>query len=213
MIILVGSEKGGVGKSTATVNIAAELQRQGRSVLLVEADQTVKTVSNWSNDRDDAGLPSISCVRKEGNLRSTLLDLDGKYSVVVVDVAGRDSKEMRTAMTAAHILISPLQPSQADLDTVESFVETIGEAKSFNPELRVLGFLNRASTNSMATDVEEARDYMKQFPEIPLAQTSFHERKAYKTCLEEGRGVVEMKDSKAAAEVQLLTQEILECLR
>ncbi|WP_303047395.1 ParA family protein [Serratia marcescens] len=35
MIILIGSQKGGCGKSTTTVTIAAELSRQGHDVLLV----------------------------------------------------------------------------------------------------------------------------------------------------------------------------------
>lgn len=209
MIILVAHVKGGVGKSTITVNVAAELQRLGKDVLIVEADPTVRTVSNWARDREESELAKIPCVQKGGNIHSTLKDLATRYDVVLVDAAGKDSKEMRTALTAASVVLVPMQPSQADLDTAESFVTTVTEAQDFNPNLRVLGVLNRASTHATTSDVQEAREYMAAFPELPLAGVVLHERKSYQRCLEDGRGVVEMKDPKAKAEIQILTQEVM----
>lgn len=208
-IILFGHLKGGVGKSTILVNIATELQRLGKDVVIVEADPSVHTASNWARDREEAGHQRIQCVQKLGNLRSTLLDLAERYDFVLVDAAGKDSKEMRTAMTAARIIVVPMQPSQADMDSTEDLVTTIEEARDFNPELKAMGVFNRASTNNFSTDVTEGHAYMVAYPEVPMAQTTLHERKSYKTCLEDGRGVVEMKDGKARAEIQLLAQEVL----
>ena len=208
-IILFGHLKGGVGKSTILVNIATELQRLGKDVVIVEADPSVHTASNWARDREEAGYQRIQCVQKLGNIRSTLLDLSERYDIVLVDAAGKDSKEMRTAMTAAKIIVVPMQPSQADMDSTEDLVKTIEEARDFNPGLKAIGVFNRASTNNFSTDVTEGHAYMATFPEVPMAQTTLHERKSYKTCLEDGRGVVEMKDSKARAEIQLLAQEVL----
>ncbi|WP_267784965.1 AAA family ATPase [Paenarthrobacter ureafaciens] len=209
MIILVGHLKGGVGKSTLTVNIATELQRQGKDVLILEADPTVRTVSNWAKDREENGHPRIQCVQQTGNLHSVLKDLDKRYDVVLVDAAGKDSKEMRTAMTAAHVLLAPMQPNQTDLDVTESLVETIEQARDFNPELRVLGLLNRASTHIFATDVKDSRVYLDEYPELPMANTVVYDRGAFQKCMDDGRGVVEMKDRKAMAEIQLLTQEVM----
>ncbi|WP_419612803.1 ParA family protein, partial [Thiolapillus sp.] len=39
MIVLIGSQKGGCGKSTTAVNICAELAKSGRDVILVDADR------------------------------------------------------------------------------------------------------------------------------------------------------------------------------
>lgn len=50
MIILVGSEKGGVGKSTIATNVVTYLALQGKDVMLVDADKQ-GTSSNWSQDR------------------------------------------------------------------------------------------------------------------------------------------------------------------
>ncbi|WP_369526028.1 division plane positioning ATPase MipZ [Photobacterium leiognathi] len=39
------------------------------------------------------------------------------YDYVVADTAGRDSRELRTAMVIADVLLSPSRPSQYDSDT------------------------------------------------------------------------------------------------
>jgi chromosome partitioning protein len=117
MILLVGSQKGGAGKSTIATNLAAEYARQGSDVVLVDAD-VQRSSARWHADREAAGLtPAIACIEKLGNISGTLNDLDGRYGVVIVDVAGKDSKEMRTGMVVAHKMIVTVRPSQFDLDT------------------------------------------------------------------------------------------------
>jgi chromosome partitioning protein len=209
VIILVGHQKGGVGKSTIAVNIAVEFSSKGKSVIIVEADPTVMTSSTWAKDREDGGYSPITTVRQTGNLRGTLLDLAGKYDVVIVDAPGKDSSEMRTAMTAADLILVPIPPSQPDLDTTQSLVITINQARDFNPELKALAVLNRVPTNVFSDADTEARAYLSDFPELRIASTNLHERKVYQTSVSEGLGVVEMKDSKAKREIQLLTEEVL----
>jgi len=46
MILLVGSQKGGCGKSTTAVNICVQLAKNGRDVVLVDADRQC-TAANW----------------------------------------------------------------------------------------------------------------------------------------------------------------------
>ena len=77
MIITVGSLKGGVGKSTATVNMAVELTRLGRRVVVVDADP-IGTTANWVGDREQqsSDFSAIIGVQKRGNLRATLQELD-----------------------------------------------------------------------------------------------------------------------------------------
>jgi len=52
MIILLGSQKGGCGKSTTAVNLCAELAQTGADVVLVDADRQ-GTAARWVQDRQE----------------------------------------------------------------------------------------------------------------------------------------------------------------
>lgn len=209
MIILIGSQKGGCGKSTTAVNICAELAVRLKDVVLVDSDRQC-TAANWALDRDlCADLPPVHCVQKYENIRETLLDLNNRYEYVIVDAAGRDSRELRTGMTAAHILIVPFRPSQPDLDTLPRLQEIIVQAKDLNPELKVYGLLTMAPTNPLIKEKEEAQNYLNDYSELQLLSTILCDRKVYRDAMSEGKGVIEMSNSKARVEIQALREEIL----
>jgi chromosome partitioning protein len=209
MIVLIGHQKGGVGKSTITVNLAAELQRRGQDVCIVEADPTVHTASIWAADRVEAGGAPIKTEKITGNLYTRLMNLDKAHDVVLVDAAGKDSKELRTAMTACDLLLAPLLPSQPDLDTSKPLLETVRQARKFNEGLKVMGVLNRVSAHVFDDEEGEAREYMQAYPDLVLAKTVLHDRKVFRKAMSVGMGVVETRDRKAKAEIQLLLQEAL----
>ncbi len=63
MIILVDSEKGGVGKSTLATNISATLAKDGKDVILIDADRQ-GTSANWAFDRSNTDRKQVECVRQ-----------------------------------------------------------------------------------------------------------------------------------------------------
>ena len=209
MIILVGSQKGGCGKSTTAVNICAELARKGHDVVLVDADRQ-GTSANWVMDRsENKSLPVVHCVQKYDNIRDTLLDLNKRYEYVIVDAAGRDSRELRTGMVAADLLVIPFRPSQPDLDTLPKMKELITQAIDLNPNLRVHGLLTMAPTNPIINEASEAKEYLEDYPEIQLLRSAIRDRKVYRDAMSNGNGVIEMDNSKAKAEIQQLMSELL----
>lgn len=209
MIILIGSQKGGCGKSTTAVNICAELAGKGHDVVLVDADRQC-TSANWAMDRiENTELAKVHCIQKYENIRDTLLDLDKRYEYVIVDAAGRDSRELRTGMIAAHILIVPFRPSQPDLDTLPNMQEIIIQAKDLNPDLKVYGLITMAPTNPIIQEETDARECLKDYPEIKLLSTMIKDRKVYRDAMSDGLSVVEMNNPKAKAEIKRLIEEIL----
>jgi chromosome partitioning protein len=137
------------------------------------------------------------------------LDLDGRYEYVIVDAAGRDSRELRTGMTAANVLLVPFRPSQPDLDTLPNLQEIIIQAKDLNPDLQVFGLITMAPTNPVVHETEEAREYLQDYPEIHLLNTIIRDRKVYRDAMSDGLGVVEMGNQKASEEFLALMQEVL----
>jgi chromosome partitioning protein len=209
MIILVGSQKGGCGKSTTAVNICAYLAGKGLDVVLVDADRQ-STAANWAMDRSaNNELPTVHCVQKYENIRDTLFDLGKRYRYVIVDAAGRDSRELRTGMTVANVLLVPFRPSQPDLDTLSNLREVIIQAKDLNPSLSVFGLITMAPTNPLIHESDEAKEYLQDYPEINLLGTIIRDRKVYRDAMSEGLGVVEMSNLKAVGEIDSLMQEIL----
>lgn len=210
MIILVGNKKGGCGKSTTAINICAELVRRGKDVVLVDADRQ-STSSRWAIDREGSSesLGQVHCIQKYDNLKSTLIDLDGRYEFVIVDPAGHDSIELRSAMLAAHAMLIPFRPSQADLDVIPDLVKMIEETKLYNEELKTLGVFNFTPTNPNINEESEAKLFLSDYPEITLLSTRLYERKVFRDALSEGKGVVEMNNSKATSEIQNLVEELI----
>lgn len=209
MIILIGSQKGGCGKSTTAVNISAELAGKGHDVVLVDADRQ-STAANWAMDRaENKTLAKVHCIQKYDNIRDTLLDLDKRYEYVIVDAAGRDSRELRTGMTAAHILIVPFRPSQPDLDTLPNMQEIIIQAKDLNPKLKIFGLITMAPTNPIVHEEAEARDCLNDYPEIKPLANMIRDRKVYRDAMSDGLSVVEMDNAKAKMEIKKLVEEIL----
>ncbi|WP_232484076.1 hypothetical protein [Burkholderia gladioli] len=64
-----------------------------------------------------------------------------------------------------------------------------------------------APSNPVIREVEDARELLAQFDQIELADTVIRDRKVYRDALLAGRGVIELDNSQARAEIQLLAQE------
>lgn len=208
MIVLVGSQKGGCGKSTTAVNICTALALTGKDVVLVDADRQ-STAARWAEDRAaHEQLAKVHCVQKYDNIRETLLDLAQRYEYVVVDAAGRDSRELRTGMTAADILLIPFRPSQPDLDTLPHLQEVMTQAKDLNPILKVRALLTMTPTNPQIQEAAEAREYLQDYPDIVLLNTIICDRKVYRDAMSDGKGVLEFDNPKAREEINNLVEEL-----
>jgi len=211
MIIVVGNHKGGTSKSTLAVNLAVEYQHKGRKVIILETDPTVSTASQWAADRENTTQEPITTVRKTGRLGSTIDDLAAAYDIVIIDTAGKDSTELRSAAHRADLLLVPTSTTVADLDATRIFLSWMDEARDMNPALKMLVVISKAPTWWHSNHVETATAALAEIPkeiEFDLADTVIHHRNVYAQALSEGLSVVEYDNPKAKAEIQLLTQEI-----
>ncbi|MBF7144952.1 MULTISPECIES: AAA family ATPase [Pseudomonas] len=209
-IWIVGCNKGGAGKTTTAVNLSSALAMAGHDVCLVDADPQ-RSSSKWHAEREAADLnPKITLVEKRDNISSTLRTLGEKFDYVLVDVAGRNSRELITGATVADLIIAPHQCSQLDLDTLGELQEQVIRIRDLNPSLRVYAYHSMASTNPSvrATERTEFLDYVSEFPEIkPLESVGFY-RKAYKDSIPSGKSVLEGDNDLAAKEIMGLMEEV-----
>lgn len=212
MILLIGGEKGGTGKTTIATNLAAMRARAGRDVLLVDTD-IQGSASFWVQTRDEASVePRVANVQKFGkNLANELSDLAKRYQDIIIDAGGRDSAELRASLVRADLAVIPVQASQFDLWTLDRMDEMVKLAKSYNQGLRVKILISRASTNPGVTEANNAAELVEEFDTFALADTIIRDRIAFRRAAAEGKGVTEMYDpetEKAAWEINKLYKEI-----
>jgi chromosome partitioning protein len=208
MIILIGSEKGGVGKSTIATNLSALLMSQNKDVVLVDADRQ-STSANWTQDRKSTGKVQVQCVRQYDDIENTIADLNKRYEYVIVDCQGRDSKELRTGLMVADKLIIPCRPSQPDLDTVPVMLNTIAMARRINSKLQVYCVLTMCPTNPKVNEVADSIAFLFRYPDLKLVGTHISDRKVYRDAISEGLSVVEKGDAKTSEEINGILNEVL----
>lgn len=208
MIVLFGGTKGGTSKSTLTVNMAALLATAGKDVVILDTDPQA-TSAKWCGRRaENERLAKVHCVQKAGDVRHTATDLNTRYEYVLIDAGGADSKELRTAMLTADRLYVPLSVSQFDLETLESLVGTIDQAKEINENLNVYAILSKAPTNPVINEIAEARELLADVPYITLCDTIIRERKVHRDVIRDGRAIIESSNQLAIAEIESLGKEI-----
>lgn len=210
MITVVGSNKGGPGKSTQATNLAVALALRGKDVCLLDADLQ-PSATGWNATREAAGItPAITVVQKTGNIAPVLRQLDEKYDHVIVDVAGRNSREFITAGAVADIIIAPHLCSQFDLDTLEELERQLESWRDINPSLKLYMYHTRASTNPLLKDTERADflAFLKDFPTLKPLEAVNYERKIYRDVIPLGKSVMESTNKLAIAEVTALINEV-----
>jgi chromosome partitioning protein len=210
MILLIGAEKGGTGKTTLAVNLATLRAARGREVLLLDADPQ-RSMSFWAATREVENPDCcITCLQKTGDLRTSVRNLESKFDDLVIDTGGRDSEELRSALLVSHLLLIPIKPSQYDLWSLAKMFVLVDDARTFNPHLSALAVINLVSPHPGVCEVEEAREFIDEQKRLSVAKSVVRDRIAFRRSTRMGMAVNEMKaaDIKAISEIESLYQEV-----
>ena len=198
MIILVGGEKGGSGKSCLAQNLAVYLQQQNRDILLLDADPQ-GTTTDWVKERDENdALQNIPSVQASGNIRQVLTDISKRYQDIIIDAGGQDSEALRSAMTLATHMLLPFRPKRRDLKTLNHIEQLIKLATAVNPTLVTRAVITQCPTlPSQAQRILDAKEACESFGLSALEQYTTN-RNVYDDADENGLSVFEVdSDSKA----------------
>jgi len=209
MIVLIGGEKGGTGKTTIATNLAAVQAHNGNDVLLLDTDKQA-TATYWAATRDEnEHITRVACLRETGNkIHRELVELRKKFKTIIIDAGGQDSVELRSSMLAADRFFMPVRPSQFDAWTIEKIDEMVEAARINNEGLQAFAFLNLASPHPKASEIAEVRAYIAEFEHIILAESVIRDRIAFRNAAKKGLSVYEMDDLKAKAEIYYLYNEV-----
>lgn len=196
MIVVVGSVKGGVGKTTIAVNLAIGLAGRGRDVLLIDADSPQETALAFTQLRAE-GRPVLdyTAIALHGAAIRTQVraQLRQRYEYIIIDVGGRDTSSLRAALTISDLIIIPAVPRSFDLWGVDQTIDLVREAREINEQLRAVAVLNGADTQS--SDNREALGQLAEMPGLEVSGSVLVRRKAYSNAAALGLSVLEYSDS------------------
>ncbi|KFW97574.1 AAA family ATPase [Pectobacterium carotovorum] len=212
-IAVFGSDKGGVGKSTTVANLAVMLAYKGISVIILKTDKNPDMLS-WAKKREILGLPPIPVYEAYGDVSQQIKKLAKLCGVLLVDCAGHDSVEFRSALLVSDVLLTLVKPtSMFEKETLTTVTETVRKAQaSGNPDLEPFVLITRVKPNKLSDAVELTKELTSDSVWIQPLKTRLSELDIFETACNNGAGVHDMARasslSKAKAQIELLAQEI-----
>lgn len=96
-------------------------------------------------------------------------------------------------MLAADRFFIPIRPSQFDAWTIEKIDRMVDEAQIINEGLTAYVFLNLASPNPQVNESDEARQYIKEFEHLRLADSIIRDRIVFRKAIKEGLEAVQLE--------------------
>jgi chromosome partitioning protein len=208
MIIAFTNQKGGVGKTTLSVHVAAELARRGQRVKLIDMDPQHSAL-DWAEARDGAELAPLFEVEgfPKPTIHKHIAAKTSDFDSVVIDVPPQGSALARSAMLATDLVLIPVQPSPYDVWAARETVTLLQEAIVFKELLKYAFAINRQIVNTaIGRDVRSA---LAEYENIPTLETTICQRVVFAESAVGGQVAQEIDpDSVAAREIMNLVDEI-----
>lgn len=204
MIIGILNQKGGVGKTTLTLNLAASFAAGGLSTLVVDADPQGSALT-WSTVREAEPMFPVIGMAKP-TLHKELPTIAEKYDVTLIDGAPRVNDLGRAVIMASDLVVIPVQPSPYDVWACEETCTLIKEAQQYREELDAVFAINRKIVNTViGRDVATA---LADQP-FPILDAHITQRVAFAESAAAGLSVFETAPgSEAANEINALATAI-----
>ncbi len=205
-VIAVINQKGGTGKTTLALNLAAGLARRGPTAV-IDADPQ-RSISQWiAMGGGEHALPVATPIGT--NPAATIAHLKQSHRYVVVDCPPTvQGAVIEAVMATADVVLIPVLPSPLDLWASVEMAALVGQVQQRNRALQAYLVLNQVETrNALSRVMQEA---VAEFA-VPLLQANLQRRAAYRSAAVEGVSVYELgsRGLQAVEDIEAIIQEVL----
>jgi chromosome partitioning protein len=194
--IAIISQKGGAGKTTLALHLAAAAQEAGAVALIIDTDPQA-TASQWAAWRQDAPPEVIDS--PPPRLAAKVSQASGQGAqLIVIDTPPHADSAARAAVEIADLVLIPCRPSAFDLAAIQASAKLV-------QLLRKPAFVVFTAGPPNAPRIyQEASELVESFG-TPPCPALLPDRAAYRHASAEGRTVMELEPvGKAAEEVREL---------
>lgn len=196
--IAIISQKGGAGKTTLALHLAAAAQEAGHVALVIDTDPQA-TASQWASWRQDAPPEVIDS--PPPRLAAKVAAARGQGAdTIVIDTPPHADSAARAAVEVADLVLIPCRPSAFDLAAIQTTAKLV-------QLLRKPAFVVFTAGSPNAPRIyAEAGELVASYgtPSCPIL---IPDRAAYRHASAEGRTVMELEPTgKAADEIRHLYQ-------
>jgi len=200
MVTVIGSLKGGSGKSTVTFNLAVWLMMAKVKVLVIDADPQA-TLTDVSEVRAEEGFDPILRVHDGSALTKAAVS---QADETLIDIGTSSMDNVRNALALADRVVIPVPPSQADIWSTQRFIQYVHSISGSRiPDL--LGFINRGDTHQAVRETNEAAAALVSLRGIRFIKPRLSLRTIYRRSFSEGLAVFELEPrGKGAMELNSL---------
>ena len=210
-VIGVIQVKGGAGRSTVSTNLAGELSKIGKTVL-IDCDMPQGTAASWFSVREQAGKASNLVADTATDHRELVKKVEQHQEAdfIVLDGPPRIAELTRAILVLADLCLIPVGASAAEIWATSDLLALIEEAKQVKPvNARMIWTRYRPNTK-LAQELSELAT-----KELGLAAltTTLGMRVTYMQALGEGLTVAELADQSAKVEARSLVEEVKKLLK
>lgn len=211
-LIGLAQVKGGAGRSTVATNLAGELSRTSKVVLL-DCDMPQGTSASWAAIRAKA-RPSDRLMADTASSHRELVDkverLKEQADYIILDAPPRIAELARAILLLADVALIPVGASAAEIWATSDMLELVNEARKVRKvDARVLWTRFRGYTRLAQELAEEADKVLK----LPTIKAVLGYRVAYAEALGQGLTAAELQDANAREEVVRLVVETKRLLK
>lgn len=202
-ILALLNEKGGVGKSTISQNIAVCLHRQGKRVVLVDADPQGTTRDWRSASPESADIPNVIALDRPEMLAS-LKSINA--DIVIIDTPAKAEKMTASVIRYADAALIVIQPSGADIWASAAAVRLIQQKIDVGGKIVAAFLANRVSGSSNLSKEVLAGEWNGYG--IEQLDSTVGNRVAFAQALTDGVSIYETNDRTGKTEINLLVAEL-----